>query len=94
MSGRDDGGYTVLVRTQNFTFSKEKADGPHEAGIGHGHLYVGGVKIGRVYGTTAIVPPLPVGEHIVRVTLNTNDHRTYVVDGDPVTEWITVIVEE
>jgi len=86
----EDGGITVTVDTANFTFSREKADGPHEPGSGHGHLYVGGAKIGRLYGPTATVPALPVGQHIVRVTLNTNDHRTYVVDGKPVTATVTV----
>jgi len=90
VAGRDEGGYTVMIKTENFSFSQEKADGPHEAGIGHGHLYVGGVKIGRVYGRTAVVPPLPGGEHIVRVTLNTNNHQTYVVDDKPVTATVVV----
>lgn len=88
------GGVTVTVDVTDFTFSRDKADGPHEAGIGHGHLYVGGVKIGRVYGASADIPPLPAGEHIVRVTLNTNDHRTYVVDGELVTATVAITVAE
>ncbi len=90
VSPRAEGGFAVGIETTGFEFSREKADGPHEAGVGHGHLYVSGVKIGRVYGTTATVPVLPAGEHNIRVTLNTNDHRTYVVGGNPVTAVVTV----
>jgi len=89
---REGGGFTISIETTNFWFSKDAADGPHEAGVGHGHLYVGGVKLGRVYGETIDVPRLPAGEQIVRVTLNTNDHRTYVVGGKPLTA--TAVVSE
>ena len=91
---RDGGGFDVQIETSAFTFSREQADGPHVPGLGHGHLYVGGVKIGRVYGATATIPPLPAGEHIVRVTLNTNDHRVYVVEGELVTATVTVTADE
>lgn len=89
-SPRAEGGFVVGIETTGFEFSREKADRPHEAGVGHGHLYVSGVKIGRVYGASATVPSLPSGEHNIRVTLNTNDHRIYVVDGNPVTAVVTV----
>ena len=88
-----EGGFTVRIAAADFTFSKEKADGPHEAATGHGHFYVGGAKIGRVYGESAEINGLPAGEHIARVTLNTNDHRTYVVGGQPVTATVILSVE-
>jgi copper(I)-binding protein len=84
------GGYDIAIRTTNFSFSRDQADGPHAPGTGHGHLYIGGVKLGRVYGYSATVPPLPPGEQIVRVTLNTNDHRIYVVNGEPVSATVRV----
>ena len=90
---REGGGFTVWIETMNFAFSKEAADGPHEAGVGHGHLYVGGVKLGRVYGNSAEVPRLPAGKQIVRVRLNTNNHQTYVVDDEAVTATATVSEE-
>lgn len=81
---QDDGGWAVQIETSNFTFSREQADGPHSPGTGHGHLYVGGVKIGRVYGPEARIAALPPGRHLISVTLNTNNHQTYVVNGEPV----------
>lgn len=92
-AGPQDDGWRITVSTQNFTFSQEAADGPHEEGVGHGHLYVGGMKIGRVYGDTAQIGALPKGKHQVRLTLNTNDHRAYVVGDQPVTATATIVVD-
>ena len=57
----------------------------HIAGEGHAHIYVDGVKIGRVYGqwfhlNTASLN-LTSGDHTILVNLNGNDHRPYVIKG-------------
>lgn len=89
----DGAGWRVIVDAEEFTFSKEGADKEHIPGVGHGHLYVSGLKLGRLYGPQADIGPLPPGEHTVRVTLNTNDHRAYVVDDEPVTAEATIVVK-
>jgi hypothetical protein len=61
--------------------------------MGHGHIYVGGMKIGRLYQPEARIGTLPKGEHQVRLTLNTNDHRAYVVGDQPVTATATIVVD-
>ncbi len=85
-------GWTVDVVASEFAFSEEYLGLFHVPGMGHGHLYVGGMKLGRLFSTQAQIGALPPGRHEVRVTLNTNDHRAYVVDGTPVTAtaWIEV----
>ena len=81
----DGDGYSVTIETQNFEFYRPEADmAPHEPGQGHGHLYLNGLKLQRMYGTTARIGALPPGQHTVRVTLNTNDHMAYLVDGQPI----------
>lgn len=88
----DGAGWRVRVMAEDFTFSEDWAGGPHIPGMGHGHLYVGGAKLARLYGPEARIGPLPPGRHEIRVTLNTNDHRAYVVDDVPVTAaaWVEV----
>ncbi len=86
-------GWKIIVNTQQFVFDKALVDGPHVPGTGHAHLYVGGLKIGRLYDPVATIGTLPPGEHIVRVTLNTNDHRAYVVDDKPVTASAVIKVD-
>jgi copper(I)-binding protein len=85
-------GWRVLIETEDFTFSEEFAGLYHVPGMGHGHLYVGGMKMGRLYAAEAYIGALPKGQHEIRVTLNTNDHRAYVVDDAPVTAQATIDV--
>lgn len=88
----DKGGWRIVVDAEEFTFAEHLTDTDHIPGVGHGHLYVGGLKIGRLYGPEAEIGPLPAGSHTVRVTLNTNDHRAYVVGDQPVTAQTTIVV--
>jgi len=80
----DGDGWRVTLTTRNFRFAEDLVDKPHQPGTGHAHLYVQGIKIGRVFGTEARIGALPSGSHLVEVTLNTNDHRVYHVDGQPI----------
>ncbi|MEM8950872.1 MAG: copper chaperone PCu(A)C [Pseudomonadota bacterium] len=89
---KDGEGWRVLIETEEFTFSKDFVDLYHVPGMGHGHLYVGGMKMGRLYEPEAYIGALPKGQHEIRVTLNTNDHRAYVVDDVPVTAEATIEV--
>ncbi|MBY8977849.1 copper chaperone PCu(A)C [Rhodobacteraceae bacterium NNCM2] len=92
LTARPDGeGWEIHVEAEEFTFSEELAGLYHVPGVGHGHLYVGGLKMGRLYAPEARIGALPPGRHVVRVTLNTNDHRAYVVEDVPVTA--TAVIE-
>jgi len=78
-------GYRVKIETRNFEFFQPEADrSEHVPGQGHAHLYLNGLKLQRMYDRSADIGALPPGSHTVRVTLNTNDHKTYIVDGEPV----------
>ena len=87
------GATEVIAVTDEFQFTEHLVDGPHIPGTGHGHLYVGGAKLMRLYSHRALVGALPSGEHEVRVTLNTNDHRAYVVDEIPVVAIGHIVVQ-
>lgn len=89
----DGAGWRVLIAAEEFTFSEEFAGLYHIPGMGHGHLYVGGTKLGRLYANEARIGALPPGRHEVRVTLNTNDHRAYVVGDVPVTASTFITVD-
>lgn len=88
----DTGGWRIMVEAKEFTFAEHLTGTDHIPGVGHGHLYVGGLKIRRLYEPVTEIGPLPAGEHTVRVTLNTNDHRAYVVGDEPVTAQTTIVV--
>lgn len=84
------GGYNVHLSTENFVFAPENASGEHVDGQGHAHIYVDGVKVGRVYSEWYHLGDLDAGDHTVRVTLNTNDHMEYSFDGQVVSDSVEV----
>ena len=77
--------WVVSLKTQNIKLSADLADGPHQPGTGHAHLYLNGLKLQRMYSSQAVIGALPPGQHKVVVTLNTNDHKAYSKDGNPIT---------
>lgn len=82
----DSDEFRVTVETGNFTFFQPDGDmAEHVAGQGHAHLYLDGLKLQRMYGPEATFGALPAGKHSITVTLNTNDHRAYAVNGNTVT---------
>ncbi|THH37019.1 hypothetical protein E4Z66_08760 [Aliishimia ponticola] len=86
-------GWHIDIKAEDFTFSKDLVGLYHVPGVGHGHIYVGGMKLGRLYAPEAHIGALPKGRHEVRVTLNTNDHRAYVVGDTPVTATAVIVVD-
>ena len=86
-------GWRAHIKADNFTFSEDLQDGEHIDGTGHGHIYVGDMKLGRVFSDSYAIGALPPGKHVVRVTLNTNDHRTYTVNGRPLVVETTIEVD-
>jgi len=89
-TARTDVGWTVTVVSDDFEFAPDLVDGPHVPGTGHGHIYINGLKLGRLYSPTTTIGNLPPGQHEIRVTLSTNDHRVYVANDIPVTASATL----
>ncbi|MDA7427109.1 hypothetical protein PGB28_01460 [Primorskyibacter aestuariivivens] len=83
-------GWNLHIMTQNFAFSPERASLDHVPGEGHAHVYINGVKLGRVYSPWVHLDNLPEGEVEVKVSLNANDHRLLAV-GDRALEAVQVI---
>lgn len=79
-------GWNLLLTVENFEFSAESASLDHEDGKGHAHLYINEKKITRLYDEWVYLPDdwLKKGENEIHVTLNTNDHLDYAVNGDPI----------
>ena len=68
--------------TTHFEFAPLEAGQEHAEGRGHVHLYVDDEQVARLYGPAFHLSPLSAGPHEVRATLNTNDHRNFVSDGE------------
>lgn len=86
-------GWNLQIITENFVWSPQGASGEHVAGEGHGHLYVNGEKINRIYGQWQHIPELTKGTHEITVTLNANSHEDLTVDGKVVSDTEFIIVD-
>ncbi|MEM6311597.1 MAG: hypothetical protein AAF754_16290 [Pseudomonadota bacterium] len=76
-------GFEIEITTQNFEFVLIDDSAPHVAGQGHAHIYLNGVKLGRLYEERFSIGALLPGEYVLTVVLNSNDHRPYMSDGAP-----------
>jgi hypothetical protein len=84
-----NGGWNIHIATKNFKFAPSKSGSPDEMGEGHAHLYINGKKAARVY-SHWFHTPLPSGTNKIRVTLNSNTHRDYYVEGKPIAAEVEV----
>lgn len=76
------GGANLFVtEVAGFVFGPERAGGEHVDGQGHAHVYVNGVKVGRLYGAAFHLGAMAEGMNEVRVSLNANSHQPYIWDG-------------
>lgn len=71
-------GYNLFLTTKGFRWAPENVNTKHRKGEGHAHLYVDDVKTTRLYGPAYYLGELAPGTHVIRVTLNGNDHGDYV----------------
>lgn len=80
----DTGGWNLYLKLEHFVFAPEACGQAHVEGQGHAHLYIDNKKAARLYGPWYHIAGLPPGEHELRITLNSNDHRVYMVNGMPI----------
>jgi hypothetical protein len=94
------GGVLVRLRTRRFRWAPEHlspvhGEGRFVPGEGHGHIYVDR----SVMPAIMVVGPwtylrLEPGRHLLRVTLNGNDHLVYRRNGRPVQDSVSATVGE
>ncbi len=77
-------GFTVEIDLEDFEFVVTEDDAAHVPGQGHAHVYLNGLKLGRLYDNSFELGSLSAGAYSLRIGLNTNDHRPYVSGGVPV----------
>lgn len=77
-------GFEVGLGLENFEFLVAADDAEHVPNQGHAHVYLNGLKLGRLYEDTLRVGGLKSGDYSLRIGLFTNDHRPYGLAGDPV----------
>ena len=75
--------WSIFLETKDFKFAPANIGEAHVLGEGYAYLFIDGVKHSRIYSNWHHLGPLKYGSEI-RITLNSNDHRTYSKKGMPV----------
>lgn len=83
-------GWNLHVIPENFRFSPQNASQADVPGEGHAHVYVNGIKLGRLYSEWLHIGALPAGAAEVKVSLNANSHSPLEVEGVPVSASVVV----
>ena len=90
----DEGGAIIHTILDGWTFSPETVNQENEAGVGHTHIYVDGVKVNRAYGPYHYIGDLEPGSHLVMVEINANDHSKVTVDGQDAEASAMIIIPD
>lgn len=88
------GHFNLRIDTDNFQFAPENVSSKFVIGEGHAHIFVDDVKISRAYDSYYHLPRLDPGKHTIKVTLNTNNHQEYAVDGATISDSVQVRVAD
>lgn len=89
VSGDSENGWTGTVEVTDFVIDDAGQSEPFP-GHGHVHVTVDGQAWGMVYEPTFDLPDLEPGTHTIAVTLSTNDHLEYVIEGQPIQAQTTI----
>ena len=85
-------GFDIALEVTNFTFTQGEENADHVPNEGHAHVYLNGLKLGRLYDQTYRIGALPPGGYDLTVALNTNDHRPYLDANEPVIGRLTFTI--
>ena len=88
----DRDGYNVFVKLENFTLTPEDVGKKNHLNSGHMHLFVNDIKISRIYSKWFHIPGryFNLEENIIKVTLNSNLHESFSINGNPIISEIKV----
>ena len=77
-------GGTLEVAFENMAVVQVPEGTEHVPGEGHAHVYLNGLKLGRVYDEPFEIGALLPGTYQIVVSVNAHDHRPYLAGGEPV----------
>jgi len=91
-------GYNLKIVTSNYEFRSPVDAGPEPYAVleGHAHLFINGIKIGRLYGPDVHLPGklFRQGANQILVTLNSHGHGDWSRDGAQVVAKLGIDTEQ
>ena len=86
-------GWNIEVQTKHFTFTPEQVNEVNQPNVGHGHLYVNGEKIARLYSNWFYLEQLDTGTNEITVSLHANGHEVWTHEGEAIAHTTTIEVQ-
>ena len=86
-------GWNLEVQTEHFTFTPEQVNDVNQPNVGHGHLYVNGEKITRLYSNWFYLDHLDAGTNEITVSLHANGHEVWTHEGEAIAHTTTIEVQ-
>lgn len=86
-------GHNLIFDIQGFEMTPKDVNQAVEPGTGHGHLFVNGENIGRLYAEMRHMINLPKGEVTIHMYLGGNDHKVWIAGGQPMFIERTFVIE-
>ena len=85
-------GYNLFIKLENFVITPEDVGQKNQSNTGHMHLFVNDIKISRVYSKWFHIPGrfFNLKENIVKITLKSNLHDSFTINGNPIKSEITI----
>ncbi|GFE66728.1 DUF305 domain-containing protein [Litoreibacter roseus] len=82
--------WDLHIDARHFTFSAVCTTDAESGSIGHAHIYIEGKKVAAAYAPVVSLGDLPAGQHVLRIVLQAQDHRTIVGVNGPITKEIRI----
>ena len=88
----DMDGYNLFIKLENFILTPEDVGKKNYFNSGHMILFVNDIKISRVYSNWFHIPGryFNLKENIIKITLNSNLHDLFTINGNPIQSEIKV----
>ncbi|MEP5761278.1 MAG: copper chaperone PCu(A)C [Litoreibacter sp.] len=87
-------GAEIALDIENFAFVRAENDTAHVPNHGHAHIYLNGLKLGRLYDTKFSLGSVPTGTYELVVSLNSNTHQPYMNGETPVRDTLSFDVTQ
>jgi hypothetical protein len=86
-------GYNLFIDLKNFKIEPSQVGLITKTNTGYLHLFVNDIKIGRIYSNWFHIPIrfFNLKENYIKVTLNTNLHGAFTIDGEPILAELKII---
>lgn len=86
-------GYNLHIDLKNFNLEPSQVGKENQTNTGYLNLYVNDIKITRVYSNWVHIPQrfLNLKENFIKITVNTNLHDVFVIEGKPIKAEIKII---